>query len=65
MTADTATRLIMIPEKVSMSAANSGSISPPPEIAITDFTVSRATANIVTRVTPITTPIAMRLERSG
>ncbi len=55
----------MIAANESSSVAISAGISPPPDAAITAFTDSIATANIVTSVTPITTPIAMRDERSG
>jgi hypothetical protein len=65
ITADTATRPIMIPANVSSSVVISCGASPPAEVVSTTFTVSSATANIVTSVTPITTPMAMRLERSG
>ncbi len=56
----------MMPENVSMIAVELGRRSRrPTDAAMTDFTDSSATANIVTSVTPMTTPIAMRLERSG
>ena len=48
-----------------MRVAIPGSSSPPLDAVRTALTVSRATANIVTSVTPMTTPIAIRDERSG
>ena len=55
----------MIAANESSTAAISGGSAPPAAAVITAFTDSIATANIVTSVTPITTPIAMRDERSG
>ena len=65
ITAETPTRPIMIAANESSTAAISGGSEPPAAAVITAFTDSIATANIVTSVTPITTPIAMRDERSG
>lgn len=50
--------------KVSISWFSCAGGSPPAADDSTALTDSLATANITTRVTPITTPIAMRLERS-
>ena len=52
-------------ERVERPSSSSRGSSPPAAAVITAFTDSIATANIVTSVTPITTPIAIRLERSG
>ncbi len=65
MTAETATRPIMMPANVSMSVVMSAGSGPSADAANTAFCVSSATANMVTSVTPMTTPMAMRLERSG
>lgn len=55
----------MTTANVSSACATSTTGDPPAEATTTAFTVSAATANIVTSVTPMTTPIAMRLDRSG
>ena len=65
ITAQMATSTIMTVAKLSRMKANCGSSAPPDAAAMSPFADSSATANIVTSVTPMTTPIAMRLERSG
>lgn len=65
ITAETATSTIITAAKASIGAKNSGGTSPVDWLIINALADSRATANIVTRVTPITTPIAIRDERSG
>ena len=66
MTPEIATRPIMTPAKTSMTRENSSAIACPPALAMsTALADSAATANIVTSVTPTTTPIAIRLDRSG
>ncbi len=65
ITAETATSTIMTAAKASIGAKNSSGTSPVTWLSMSRLADSSATANIVTRVTPITTPIAMRDERSG
>lgn len=55
----------MIAANVSMICDISAGGSPPADAVSTALTDAFATANITTSVTPMTTPIAMRLDRSG